>query len=153
MKLIIAAALCLFAVAAPAHAQDQVCPGDQSASEPPAGDEVPRLRFGVTPSGAAGQLGPAPSNFEPDDPAQILDALARLRPTRGPFVTHVYSSWQNEGPEEDRRLTELADRYAGAGYQVEFVLRYRPKPEREGDVAGYVEWVRHMVRLSGETGR
>jgi hypothetical protein len=110
---------------------------------------APAMRFGVTPSGAAGQLGPVPSRFAPDQPARILDALSRLRAPGRPFVTHVYSSWKNAGPAEDARLRELADRYAAAGHLVEFVIRYHPAPEREGDVAGFAAHVRRMVRLLG----
>jgi hypothetical protein len=156
VKLAASLALCALALIAPAaHAQESggFCPGDTTAEPPPPGPEPPRLRFGITPSGAAGQLGPVPSPFEPDDPAQMLDALARLRPQRGPFVTHVYSSWEDAGTDEDRRLSTLAERYSDAGYLVEFVLRYKPKPEDEGNVAAYVEWVRHVVRLLGPNRR
>ena len=130
----------------PAAAQETACTGEVSAANV-AQRPGPALRFGVTPSGEAGQVGPIPSSFVPDRPDRILDALARLRKPGVPFVTHSYSSWKDAGPAEDRRLLDLASRYTAAGYEWELVLRYRPRPEREGDVAGYAEWVRHVVRL------
>ncbi len=113
----------------------------------------PRLRFGVTPSGAAGQIGPAPSEFARDRPRRILAALDRLRPRRGPFVTHVYTSWSDAGRKETRRLAEIIDRYSRSGYLVELVLRYKPSAEQEGDVRGYARYVRRMVRRFGRNPR
>ena len=108
----------------------------------------PAMRFGTVPSGAAGQVG-LPSTFKPDRTDKILEALAKLRPPGAPFVTHSYSSWKDAGADEDRRLVELSDRYTSRGYLWELVARYYPDPEREGDVAGFAEHVRHLVRLLG----
>ena len=147
MRPLLAALLGLALWAAPAAAQDY-CAGDRSAAavEMKPG---PALRFGVTPSGAAGQLGPVPSSFAPDRPDAILGALAALRKPAAPLVTHAYTSWRNAGPDEDARLLELADRYTRAGYLFELVVRYHPSPQQEGDVAGFAEHVRRMVRLLG----
>jgi hypothetical protein len=136
----------------PVQAQETVCTGEVSAANV-AQRAGPALRFGVTPSGEAGQVGPLPASFVPDRPPRILEALGRLRKPGVPFVTHSYSSWKDAGAAEDRRLLGLASRYTEAGYEWELVLRYRPRPERDGDVAGYADWVRHVVRLLGRNPR
>jgi len=133
-------------------AQSSPCAGDFPASsvEQKPG---PPLRFGITPSGAAGQIGASPSDFFPDDYAQILPRLAELRPLGGPFVTHVYSSWGSDGPAETARLQDIVDGYSREGYLVELVLRYKPRPEQEGDIAGYADYIRRMVRTFGPNRR
>jgi hypothetical protein len=113
----------------------------------------PPLRFGITPSGAAGQIGSTSSEFAPDRLPDILAAMRRLRSPGRPFVAHIYSSWSAAGPGEDRRLRELVETYTADGFLAELVLRYKPAPERDGDVSGFVDWVRHMVRLFGPNPR
>jgi len=56
-------------VAAPPVAAQEGCFGDLASAgvEPKPG---PPIRFGITPSGEAGQIGPVPSTFAPDDPAK-----------------------------------------------------------------------------------
>ena len=120
------------------------CNGEQNASGV---EQLPgrRLRFGVTPSGAAGQVG-LPSTFVPDRPRKINEALRKLRPDRGPFVTHAYTSWENAGRDERRRLRKLIDRYTRQGYRMDLVLRYKPSPEQEGKIKRWRRYVRRMVR-------
>jgi hypothetical protein len=125
-----------------------VCSGDKDV-DPAKSAGAPALRFGVTPSGAAGQLGPVPSPFAADRPDAIAGALRELRRPGAPFVTHVYHSWKDAGDEEDARLRDLAAAYAAQGHEVEFVVRYRPTEEQEGDVEGFARHVRHLVRLLG----
>ena len=141
-------ALLVLAQDAAAQSGDGPCLGDYMASavEQRPG---PALRFGITPSGAAGQIGPVPSTFRPDQPDRILEALAQLRPAGRPFVTHAYTHWGEAGEAEDRRLLELAERYTGNGYLFEVVIRFKPPPGHERDVAGYTDFVRHIVRLLG----
>jgi hypothetical protein len=145
--LAIAVAAALLAAPA-AAAQEGSCTGSYLSDGIPI-KPGPRLRFGTTPSGAAGQLGPIPSDFERDRPDRILAALAQLRPPRAPFVTHAYTSWEDAGPREEKKLLTLAKRYTGAGYQFELVVRYKPDAEDEGDVAGFAAFVKRMVRLLG----
>ncbi len=76
----LAAALAALA-AAPAGADNApsgACLGDPSANGVPMAPG-PRLRFGITPAGEAGALGPAVP-VVPDDPPRTLAALARLHP-------------------------------------------------------------------------
>ncbi|MEA2441539.1 MAG: hypothetical protein QOH76_2963 [Thermoleophilaceae bacterium] len=115
---------------------------------PPGFEPAPKpakagLRFGMYPGGVAGQLGPAPAAPKPDDPAKQLAALADLRPADGPFVVHLYRSYLSDENDarEDKEAQRLVERYARAGYLVEFVVRYR----RDDDVAGYVRFLRGLV--------
>ena len=150
---LLVALVALLAAAPTAAAQSSGdCTGDfpASAVEQRPG---PALRFGITPSGAAGQIGPLPSRSAPDRYPEILAALAQLRPRGGPFVTHVYTSWGSDSPQETARLADIVDRYSGEGYLVELVLRYKPTPQQEGDVAGFGEYVRRMVRTFGPNRR
>ncbi len=124
-----------------------VCLGDTSA----AGVrqlEAPRLRFGTNPAGEAGAFGPRVEAV-PDDPAKTLGALARLRPPRGTFTVRLNRFFWSDGEAGVRRFLALAERYTRAGYLVELQLRYHPRPQQEGDVAGFVAWVRDVVRRFG----
>jgi hypothetical protein len=106
------------------------------------------LRFGVTPSGAAGQIGPLPSPFEPDRTDKILEAIGRLR-YRRELVLHLYTAFRAaDKPGDNPDLAGLVDLYTRQGYPVEIVLRYRPDKEG-GDVPGYVRFVRHAVQQFG----
>ena len=148
MRRLVAALVASLALAPAAAAQEGACTGDYLSDgvQPKPG---PRIRFGTTPSGAAGQLGPIPSDFARDRPDRILAALAQLRPANGPFVTHAYTSWEDAGKKEDKKLLTLANRYTGAGYQFELIIRYKPDSDDEGDVAGFAAYVKHVVRLLG----
>jgi hypothetical protein len=148
--------IALFAVAAqapPALAQapSNFCLGDPTASGVPqrAG---PQLRFGITPAGEAGALGP-PVAALPDDPPKTLAALATLRPFNGPFVLRLNRFFWSAGEEGIQRFLTLVHRYTSNGYLVELQVRYHPAPEREGDVAGFVGFVREVVRRFGANPR
>ena len=140
--LVIAAALAAGMLPGPASAQLAACGGDFP-HENPQPMPGPPVRFGVAPSGAAGQIGPVPSAFEPDDPMRILSALARLRRPGRPFVAKVFHHYAEAGPKGDGRIAALVSRYSRAGYLVDLVFRYNP-PGGE-DVAGYVAWIRRQV--------
>src|SRR5205807_9028699 len=46
---------------------------------------------------------------------------------------------------------ELARSYTERGYQVELQLRYHPPAGHDGDVAGWVQWVREVIdRFGGD---
>src|SRR3954468_15666078 len=85
------------------------------------------------PGGVAGQLGPTPAEPKPDVPAKQLAALADLRPPDGPFVVHLYLSYPDNGGG-----AREVERYTSAGYDVEFVVRYR----KDDNVAGYTKFLR-----------
>jgi hypothetical protein len=137
--------------AARAQAPSNVCLGDPTASGVPkrAG---PRLHFGITPAGEAGALGPMVPAV-PDDPPRTLAALAALRPADGPFVLRLNRFFWSDGEAGIQRFLALVHRYTSNGYLVELQVRYHPPPGREGDVPGFVAFVREVVRRFGANPR
>src|SRR4051794_7534346 len=82
------AASALFATqSAAAQAPPSPCLGDPSA-DAVAPKPAPPLRFGITPAGEAGALGPAVA-LTPIDRRRTLKALASLRPHGAPFVLRL----------------------------------------------------------------
>src|SRR3954471_16365294 len=69
---------------APAQGPSSPCLGDTSADGVVA-KPGPRIRFGITPAGRAGAIGP-PVPVTPGSKQQTLAALRGLRPPTGPFV-------------------------------------------------------------------
>ena len=91
-----------------AQAQGNPCLGTIE-GEPKGG---PALRFGITPGVQTGQLGtgPAPPRT-PEDPAQQLAAVAKLRPANGPFVLRLHRFFWSDGEAGIKRFLALAKRY------------------------------------------
>ena len=146
-------ALAVLAAATPpvAHAQQDpnTCTGPVGGGPPPEPGGAP-LTFGIYPGGIAGQIGP-PAPAKPESDAKILDALGKLRGGDRPFVVHLYRAWRNPASdaEEEQKARERTDHYRRHGYLVEYVVRYRPERDREGNVAAYAEFVRGIVRRFG----
>ncbi|MFN2611776.1 MAG: hypothetical protein ABR536_00220 [Solirubrobacterales bacterium] len=146
---VVAAAL----LAAPGPAQALgVCPGETSAAAVP---QKPGelLRFGITPAGEAGALGPAVPAV-PGSTAQDLDALARLRPGAGaPFVIRLNRFFWSLGEPGIQHFEQLARTYTDNGYQVELQLRYHPTAAQEGKIGEWTQFVREVVdRLGSNRG-
>jgi len=139
------------AAAAPRAGGQQVCLGDLSASGVVA-KPGPLLRFGITPAGEAGALGPAVP-VTPESPARTLAALARLRAPGRPLVLRLNRFFWSDGEAGIRRFEALAKRYTSHGYLVELQLRYHPGPGEEGDIPGFVRWVREVVDRFGPNRR
>ena len=140
--------------AAPAGAENApsgACLGDPSANGVPMAPG-PRLRFGITPAGEAGALGPAVP-VVPDDPPRTLAALARLHPPKAPFVLRLNRFFWADGEAGIARFLALAKRYTDAGYLVELQVRYHPAAGQEGNVAGFVAFVREVVDRFGGNSR
>src|SRR3954454_18826590 len=144
------AAVLVLAAAAPAAAQE-ACTGELKASGVPQ-RPGPALTFGITPAGEAGALGPAVP-AAPDDPPRTLAALSRLRPPGAPFVLRLNRFFWSDGDAGIARFAALVDRYTRAGYPVELQLRYHPRPDQEGDIAAWVEFVRTVVDRFGPNQR
>jgi hypothetical protein len=147
------AAVALVTAGAPgARAQGSpVCLGDLSAAGVP---QLPgeRLRMGINPAGEAGALGPRVEPV-PENPPRTLAALRELAPPSAPMVVRLNRFFWSEGEAGIRRFLALANRYSQAGYLVELQLRYHPRAEQEGDVEGFVAWVRDVVRRVGANRR
>ena len=129
----------------------QVCLGDPSAQGVPM-LPGPLLRLGINPAGEAGALGP-PVPAVPEDPVRTLDALARLRKVDSPFVVRLNRFFWSEEEAAVQRFLALTQRYTALGYGVELQLRYHPRPDQEGDIAAWTEWVRSIVRRFGPNPR
>lgn len=112
----------------------------------------PRIRFGITPAGEAGALGP-PVPPVPDDPAKTLAALERLRPKRTPIALRLNRFFWSLGEAGFQRFLALARHYTNAGFLVELQLRYHPSPEQVGDIAAWTAFVRRVVRVFGRNRR
>src|SRR3712207_3846861 len=139
------------ALAAPASAQDPTCSGDVG-PPPKARPGAKPLTFGIYPGGLAGQVFGPPAAPRPEDPAKIVAALNQLRGRPRPFVLHLYLEFNGTAAQERqiRSAEEQLDRYTARGYQVEYVLTYRPKARRgEPDVNDFVAFTRAMVRRLG----
>lgn len=129
-----------------------LCLGDLQASfvTPKPG---PPLRFGITPGVQTGQLLLGPAKVLPEDPERHLAALEELRPPDAPFVLRLHRLFWSDGEEGLRRFEALAERYTSRGFEVELQLRYHPRPDQEGDIGAWTEYVREVVRRFGPNPR
>jgi hypothetical protein len=109
---------------------------------------APPLRFGITPAGEAGSIGP-PVPLTPIDMPKTLSALDRLRPPHAPFVLRLNRFFWSDGRRGIRHFARLARLYARHGYRVELQLRYHPTAAQEGNIGAWVRFVRRVVRRFG----
>src|ERR687888_2415314 len=80
-----------------AHAQsNQTCVGDTDADSVPR-KPGPRLRFGIGPLVQAGQIGPTPAAAVPEQPERTHEALAQLKPPKGPFLLRLNRLFWSDG--------------------------------------------------------
>jgi hypothetical protein len=91
----------------------------------------------------------APASARPESQAATLAALQRLRPSGGPFVLRLHRFFWSDGEAGIERFLALAHTYTQAGYEVELQLRYHPPAGHDGDIAGWKQWVREVVRRFG----
>ena len=138
------------ALAAPAGAPGRggPCLGESEADNVVA-EPGKRLRFGINPAGTAGALGPTVEAV-PDSPGRTREALRRLEPGGGaPFYVRLNRFFWSLGPDGIRHFLELTDRYTRRGYKVELQLRYHPRPDQEGRIDLWLDYVRKVVRRFG----
>lgn len=141
---VLAALVGVLAVLAPASAaaDDRVRPGEVRArmATPPA------LVFGIHPGGGVGTVN-GPVTARPENPSLRQAALDALRvDANRPFVIHLYDEYRrrSDGDVLPAWLRRQIEGYADRGYDVELVLRYRPRSSR-GDVRGFVRFVHRRV--------
>lgn len=134
-----------------AGAAPSVCLGDPTADGVPQ-EPGPRLRFGITPAGEAGALGPAVPVVRIRK-GRTLRALKRLRPPDAPFVLRLNRLFWSDREEGIRRFERLAKLYTSHGYLVELQIRYHPRPKQEGRIGQFTDWVREVVRRLGSNPR
>ncbi|MEA2311298.1 MAG: hypothetical protein QOE28_1266 [Solirubrobacteraceae bacterium] len=141
MRAALAAVVLTLVFAAPAAAQDCL-----SASAPPVSAPAQPLRFGIAPQ-AAGSAGAQQGTIAPEDPAKALAALGRLGPPGRDLVVRLNRMFWSDGDAGLARYAGLVDGYARAGYRSELQVRYHPPQGHEGDIAGWLDYVRAAVRM------
>ncbi|MEV5826727.1 hypothetical protein AB0L25_14210 [Spirillospora sp. NPDC052242] len=102
------------------------------------------MEFGIYPGGITGDDEGGLATGPADDPAAILAALRTLQ-AHGPFLVRGYCAFTDPG----RPWTETpqdVEQYAGDGRRLDLVLQYQSE---SGDVPGYLEFVRDVVRRHG----
>ncbi|MBI1766590.1 MAG: hypothetical protein HYR56_34715 [Acidobacteria bacterium] len=111
-------------------------------------DNLAPLVFGIYPGGGAGSdegeiTGP------PDDPAQIEAALRLLQGQVQPFIIRAYERHSDaEAPSPwSARTPDRYEQYLHAGRQLDLVVMFQ---SARGDVAGYLEFVRALIRQHGQ---
>jgi hypothetical protein len=113
----------------------------------------PDVRMGLTPAGEAGALGPKVP-VTPIDMSKTYAALARLRPPGdAPFVLRLNRLFWSDGEGGLARFADAVAGYTSRGYDVELQVRYHPPAGHDGDVDGFVAFVREVVRRFGPNPR
>lgn len=139
-----AAALGVLATPAGAGAQAAggnrcLTPGPLPATKPP----VP-LRLGLTPQ-LAGSAGAAQLPVAPEDDARAMAALQGLRVPDRPLVLRLNRMFWADGAAGIAHYAAQVDRYAAAGFRTELQVRYHPPDGHEGDMDGWLAYVRQVV--------
>jgi hypothetical protein len=147
-----AALLVLAAHPALAAAQSAPCPPRTGAAGVPV-KPGPAVRMGITPAGEAGALGPKVP-VVPIDQARTYAALDQLRPPGdAPFVLRLNRLFWSDGEAGLARFAAAVAGYTSRGYLVELQVRYHPPEGHDGDVDGFVAYVREVVRRFGPNPR
>ncbi len=110
---------------------------------PAARPAVP-LRFGITPQ-LAGSAGAAQLPVAPEDDGRALAALQGLRVPGSELVLRLNRMFWSDGSAGIARYAALVDRYEAAGFKTELQVRYHPPEGREGDIEGWLAYVREAV--------
>ena len=102
---------------------------------------LPAFSFGVYPGGGTGET--------PNAPTPTGDGvMRRLSELSGgkPLTLHLYTawSWYNQ-----TQLDEQVQRYARAGYRMTLTVKYSPPSGHNGDVVGFVAFIRQVVAHFG----
>jgi hypothetical protein len=105
----------------------------------------PPLRFGIAPGAVAGQVG-LPASAKPENAAATSTALRQLAPRPVAFVLRLNRFFWSGGEPEIERFLALARSYTAQGFEVELQLRYQPPAGHSGDIAGWLTFVREVVR-------
>jgi len=133
----------------PALTPDPFC--EQSyADDPPSGG--PRLEFGIGPR-LAGESGAAQTTpVVPENKRKRDRRLLELKGKR-PMTVRLNRLFWADGKAGIRDFERQARHYAALGFDVELQVRYHPSPERDGDIDGWLDYVRRVVRAFGPINR
>jgi hypothetical protein len=114
----------------------------------PRSEDAPRLVFGIYPGSATGSDNPHVLVGRPDDPSRIQAALGELQGDGRPFLVRVYIPY-HDTPSARGVTTPTpidVEQYARDGRRLDVVLQFQ---SGNGDVDGYVDFVRRQVRRLG----
>ena len=117
-----------------------LAPGSLPPAKPPHA-----LRFGITPQ-LAGSAGAVQEPVAPEDPAKALGALNALRPPGRDLVLRLNRMFWSDGQAGLDRYAALVDEYAREGFRSELQVRYHPPAGHDGDIDGWVAYVRKAVQ-------
>src|SRR4051812_4145387 len=135
-----------------AAGQSSPCPPRTSAAGVPV-KPGPDVRMGITPAGEAGALGPKVP-VKSIDQQRTYAALGELRPPGdAPFVLRLNRLFWSDGEEGLRRFEQAVAGYTSRGLLVELQVRYHPPAGHDGDVDGFLAYVREVVRRFGPNPR
>ncbi len=112
----------------------------------------PSIRFGIDP-GLAGSVGGAQLPSVPDDPSKDLQAVKALRPPNRVMVVRLNRLFWSDGNAGIASFEHTAATYTRAGFDVEIQVRYHPAQNEAGDIAGWEQYVRHVVDVFGANRR
>ena len=144
---IVVALISLALLAPPAFAQEDG--GSCLTTDPPPPGKVEPIRFGLT-TRLAGTAGAAQEQPAPEHPEKATAALRDLRPKKRALVLRLNRLFWSEGVPGIREFGRIVRRNALAGFRSEIQVRYHPPEGREGDIAGFEEFVRTAVRRLGK---
>jgi hypothetical protein len=117
-----------------------LAPGALPAAKPPHA-----LRFGITPQ-LAGSAGAVQEPVAPEDPAKVVTALNELRPPGRDLILRLNRMFWSDGQAGLDRYAALVDGYARDGFRTELQVRYHPPAGHDGDIDGWVAYVRRAVQ-------
>ncbi len=131
--------------AAPAAGGDRYCSSTSYASGP---QRPARLRFGVDPE-PAGSAGGVQTQPKPANDAKAFAALRALTPRGSRLVLRENRLFWSDGSAGIRRFRGIVARNDREGFDSEIQVRYHPPAGHEGDIRGWVAYVRRVVRALG----
>ena len=103
--------------------------------------------FGVYPGGTLGG-DPVMVSGRPNNPERIKEAIDKLQGAIRSFAVRCYLHYTDSSPDprSERSQPESFLQYGGDGRELDLVLSYTSE---SGNVAGWVEFVRGVVRHYG----
>jgi hypothetical protein len=116
------------------------------ANDRPAGG--PRVRFGIGPR-PAGEGGVGQTVPTVPEKADKRDAALRRLQGRQFLAVRLNRLFMDDGRPGILRFQRMARHYARMGLEVELQVRYHPAPVDDGDIGGWLRYVRRVVREFG----
>ena len=129
----------------PAAKPDPLCRESYADDHPRPG---PPIRFGIGPR-LAGESGSGQTTPLVAVDPKARDAALRKLAGRRSFTVRLNRLFWADGQSGIDRFRRMARRYGRLGLNVELQVRYHPDETSNGDVAGWVRYVRRVVRAFG----